>query len=92
MTQRRRQMLAASEGVLLGTVLVLALGCINHVEAQTPPQGWSQDSINATLSERQSALSARLDKIETLLQYGMVGLVGNLIAHIFQIQTLRKKD
>lgn len=73
--------------ILLGCAIVLLLvGFIQaHTLAQAIPDATIQAATNATLFERQAALSARLDKIETLLQYGMIGLFSNLGAHLFQI-------
>jgi hypothetical protein len=86
MTDRaRREWLMCSEWVIYIALAILAVGFAVDVFAQV-----SQDTINATLVERQNALSARLDKIEALLQFGIVGVFGNLIAQVFSIRTMRK--
>lgn len=79
-----------SQGVLALTILVLASG---FVRAQM-----SQDYTNATTQERLNAIAFRVDKLEhqsdelnARLTYGLIGLVGNLLAHMIQIQEARKR-
>lgn len=77
------------------TVVVVALVVLTVafvvVQAQEGLHG-TQEAFNATLYERQSALSARLDKIERMLEYAMFGVVSNLIATLAQIQVRRKSN
>ena len=97
MTERERRM-SSDTGKVAIVFLVVSLGLmvfglVVHVWGQSMPIS-SQDGINAVLVTRQQELSARLDKIENLLSYGMAGVFGNLIAHLFQIlgKRQRKQD
>ena len=53
-------------------------------------QGGTQEAINATFQERFAAMALRLDKIESMLNYALLAVFGNLIAHLFQITTKGK--
>lgn len=71
----RAQLREFTVGLVFITAAIVGLGLAASVFAQTI----SQDTINATLGERQIALAARLDKIESLLQYAIAGVFGNLV-------------
>lgn len=86
LTDERRDCLGKLVLIIAGVVMVA--GFWTQVFAQA--MGPTQDAINATLTERQFALSARLDKIETMLQFGIFGVFGNLVAHLFQITKSRR--
>lgn len=88
MTQEQRRRLTISQVVLIAAVVVLAMGYA--VDGATQVAGVSQDAINATLTEQNHSQDARLDRLERMLEYGMGGLMANLIAHLFQIQALRR--
>jgi hypothetical protein len=77
------------EWILYGMCVVLLFGAANSLRAQTLPLN-SQDGINAYLMARQNATDARLEKIESMLQFGMGALFANLIAHLYQIRTLKR--
>ena len=60
--------------------------------------GQSQDAINATVSARLEAatvrsemLEKRMDRIENRLLFGLLGVFGNLVAHLLQLGVAAKK-
>ena len=87
LTDERRDCLG--KWVLIITVVVMVAGFWSQIFAQTIVA--TQDAINATLTERQYALSARLDKIETMVQFIIFGVFGNLIASLFQLTKSRSR-
>lgn len=82
-----------AEIILAFTVVVLVVGWTVDTFAQplsVVPAGMSQDAVNQMLIERVSNLTARMDRIDNMLQYGMLGILGNLLAHLFQVMKGRK--
>jgi hypothetical protein len=60
--------------------------------------GQSQDAINATVQARLEAsslrsemLEKRIDRIDNLLQFGLLGVFGNLVAHLLQLGVAQKR-
>jgi hypothetical protein len=60
--------------------------------------GQSQDAINATVQARLEAntlreelIEKRIDRIENLLQFGLLGVFGNLLAHLLQLGVAQKR-
>lgn len=49
----------------------------------------SQETINATVSERLTYINLRLDRIEGYLTATIVALISNLVAHVVSIQASR---
>ena len=82
-----------AEIILAFTVVMLIVGWAVDAFAQPLsliPAGMSQDAVNQMLIERVSSLTQRMDRIDNMLQYGMLGILGNLLAHLFQLMKGRK--
>lgn len=82
----------SAEGMLVIALSVMVGMFFVNLFAQSPPfPTLTQDGINATLLERIAALSSRLDRLDTMFQAVLVGVVLNLASHLFQINANRKK-
>lgn len=88
-TERQECWFQASEVIVIMCIAIMVFGFASSLVAQV--LGPSQDAINATLVERQFALAARLDKIESMLTYGIVGVFGTLATQLIQLGLARKK-
>ena len=73
--------------ILQCSLAVLLLGFVAYRVS-----GQSQDAINATVQARLDAsvvreeqIEKRIDRIENLLQFGLLGVFGNLVAHLLQL-------
>ena len=74
---------AIEQCILVYCVAALLMGFAVSLWAE--PILPSQEAVNATFQERFAAMSLRLDKIESMLNYALLAVFGNLIAHLFQI-------
>jgi CHASE1-domain containing sensor protein len=72
---------------IAGTTLLLVVGTTAY--AQYASQ--SQEVINATLLERNSHLTQRIDNLEWYLRSTTAGVIGNLIAYIFTVRGQARK-
>lgn len=82
----RRKSDWCSVACLVVALVVCAAGLIltRSAGAQGVP---SQDVVNMHLQDQIAFLIQRVDRIENAIGYGLVALVGNLIAHVFQVMT-----
>lgn len=77
-----RQRLAdrISQGILFGVIVGLSIGCVvDFLHAE------SQDFLNGSFSEAIKGLNARADRIENMLTYVLLAVVGGLISQVIQI-------
>lgn len=89
MTDERRR--CWSKWILLAGASVMVVGfCSSFLFAQSGQSFGSQDAINATLFERQASLTARLDKLESMLTAGIIGVFSNLAASLMQLLRSKK--
>lgn len=65
--------------ILFGLILIISAGYAAHAQVLAEP-------TNGVLAERIAAVVARVEAIESLQRYILLGIIGNLISHIFQIQ------
>lgn len=76
--------------IALTTLVVMGVGLLTHLRAQSI-LSLPQVAINAVMGEQISTLTHRIDKIEGLVQYALIGIVGNLLTLIFILFQQGKK-
>lgn len=72
-------------------VLVVGFVYIKLSAAQDAKVVTQQDVVNATVGERIDSLNKRMERYETTQNFAMTALLGNLIAHLFQIGAAHKR-
>lgn len=71
--------------MLIVVALVITVAGLAHAQP-------SQDTFNGRIDATVSAQDKRIERLETALNYAMVTLIANLVAHLVQISTqLRKR-
>lgn len=62
------------------TMSLLVVGCVQHLLAQASDLlSQPQVAINAAMIERVGDVVRRLGRVEDMVQYALIGIVGNLI-------------
>lgn len=67
--------------VLVSMLVLLAVGFVHAQIAGLAPA-----VAEAVLDGKLNAIADRVTKLETMQTYALVAIVGNLVAHLFQIQ------
>lgn len=76
------------------SIVFIFIVMVSGAYAQLDLKNLSQDTINATLYERQNSIIARIDKYDTYLTAIIIGTASNLIAHLIDLKRrteLRRK-
>ena len=91
----RRQWLGAGQVIAVCTLALMLAGLVAHVAAQYGVQ--DQTSINlqqatavASLTEQVHGLAERIGKLEALINYLLLGIVGSIGTQLVQLRAGRK--
>lgn len=82
MSDPRRWRDTVSTGILVGLLIGLTVGYL-HAQIIT---ALAPVVAEAVLSARLDAVVTRIEHLESMQNYALVAIVGNLVAHLFQIQ------
>lgn len=91
MGTRRRQSDWIGCGIAGSTVIILIVGWVISLHAQ-PMLQLPQVAFNAVVVEQITSFGKRMDRVEGMVQYALIGIIGNLLTLVFMLfQQSRKR-
>ncbi len=91
MTQAERRSWIESGQILLLCVLVLlGAGAVTALAGQVSDQMLQQAAATATASADIKALTERIGKVESQINYVLAAIVGSILAQLFQLRANKR--
>lgn len=91
MTQaERRSWIESGQILLLCTLAILAVGAVSARAGQVSDQMLQQAAATATASADIKALTERIGKVESQINYVLAAIVGSILAQLFQLRANKR--
>lgn len=91
MTQaERRSWIESGQVVLLCVLVLLGAGAVTALAGQASDQMLQQAAATATASADIKALTERIGKVESQINYVLAAIVGSILAQLFQLRANKR--
>lgn len=91
MTQaERRSWIESGQVVLLCVLVLLGAGAVTAIAGQASDQMLQQAAATATASADIKALTERIGKVESQINYVLAAIMGSILAQLFQLRANKR--